>query len=97
MPHRTRTAAGPPLGEYNITCFSHLSGYIGGLSTALQNAVDKPLMLDPDNYLIIWIIADVVAFIHIIWAFLVLRACFRKKEDEESETVLLMKIESLVA
>ncbi|XP_073412230.1 glycerophosphoinositol inositolphosphodiesterase GDPD2 [Dendrobates tinctorius] len=54
-------------------------------------------LMDPDNYLIIWIVADVVAFIHIIWAFLVLRACFRKKEDEESETVLLMKIESLVA
>ncbi|CAJ0968209.1 unnamed protein product [Ranitomeya imitator] len=35
---------GPPLGEYNLTSFSHLSGYIGGLSTALQNAVDKPLM-----------------------------------------------------
>ncbi|CAJ0944738.1 unnamed protein product [Ranitomeya imitator] len=34
----------PPLGEYNLTSFSHLSGYIGGLSTALQNAVDKPLM-----------------------------------------------------
>ncbi|CAJ0947440.1 unnamed protein product [Ranitomeya imitator] len=30
-----RTAAGPPLG------------YIGGLSTALQNAVDKPLMMSP--------------------------------------------------
>ncbi|CAJ0949878.1 unnamed protein product [Ranitomeya imitator] len=43
--HRTRTAAGPPLGEYNITCFSYLSGDIGGLSTVLQNAVDKPPML----------------------------------------------------
>ncbi|CAJ0929938.1 unnamed protein product [Ranitomeya imitator] len=39
-----RTAEGTPQGEYNLTSFSHLSGYIGGLSTALQNAVDKPLM-----------------------------------------------------
>ncbi|CAJ0967117.1 unnamed protein product [Ranitomeya imitator] len=39
-----QTAAGPPLGEYNLTSFYPFSGYIGGLSTALLNAVDKPLM-----------------------------------------------------
>ncbi|CAJ0964847.1 unnamed protein product [Ranitomeya imitator] len=33
-----------PPGEYNITSLSHLSLYIGGVSTVLQNAVDKPLM-----------------------------------------------------
>ncbi|CAJ0964902.1 unnamed protein product [Ranitomeya imitator] len=38
------TAAGPPLGEYNLSSFSHLSEYIRGLSTAFQNGVDKPLM-----------------------------------------------------
>ncbi|KAM4020456.1 glycerophosphoinositol inositolphosphodiesterase GDPD2 isoform 1-T4 [Anomaloglossus baeobatrachus] len=53
-------------------------------------------LMDPDSYLIIWIVADAVALIHIIWAFLVMRACFRKKK-EESETVLLMNIERLVA
>ncbi|CAJ0945145.1 unnamed protein product [Ranitomeya imitator] len=36
--------AGPPLREYNLMSFSPLSGYIGGLSTSLQNTVDKPLM-----------------------------------------------------
>ncbi|CAJ0965646.1 unnamed protein product [Ranitomeya imitator] len=39
-----QTTAGPPLGEYNRMSFSPLSGNIGGLSTALQNAIDKPLM-----------------------------------------------------
>lgn len=64
----------------------------------LLKDVKQPIwLMDPDNYLIVWIIADIVALIHIIWAFLVQRACFRKIEEEESEAVLLMKIENLVA
>ncbi|CAJ0927979.1 unnamed protein product [Ranitomeya imitator] len=43
-----RTAAGTPLGEYNLTSFSPFSGYIGGLTTAFQKAVDKPLMTRSD-------------------------------------------------
>ncbi|CAJ0958871.1 unnamed protein product [Ranitomeya imitator] len=39
-PHRTA-----PPGEYNLSCIFHLSGYIGGLSIALQIAGDKPLMV----------------------------------------------------
>ncbi|CAJ0940056.1 unnamed protein product [Ranitomeya imitator] len=44
VPGQETHRIGPPLGDYNLTSISHLSGYIGGLFTALQNAVDKPLM-----------------------------------------------------
>ncbi|XP_069842824.1 glycerophosphoinositol inositolphosphodiesterase GDPD2 isoform X2 [Dendropsophus ebraccatus] len=81
--------------------FSHV--WCAGATSVTTNAchlfkdLKQPIwLLDPDNYLIIWIVADVVALIHIIWAFLVQRACYAKRE-EESEAVLLMKIENLVA
>ncbi|XP_044124728.1 glycerophosphoinositol inositolphosphodiesterase GDPD2 [Bufo gargarizans] len=82
--------------------FSHV--WCAGATSVTSNTfhllkdLKQPIwLLDPDNYLIIWIIADVVALIHIIWAFFMQRACFRKREEEESEAVLLMKIENLVA
>lgn len=82
--------------------FSHV--WCAGTTSITTNAchllkdLKQPIwLMDPDNYLIIWIVADVVALIHIIWAFLVQRACFKKTEEEESEAVLLMKIENLVA
>ncbi|XP_056393800.1 glycerophosphoinositol inositolphosphodiesterase GDPD2 isoform X2 [Hyla sarda] len=82
--------------------FSHL--WCAGATSVTTNAchllkdVKQPIwLLDSDSYLIIWIVADVIALIHIIWAFLVQRACFTKREEEESEAVLLMKIENLAA
>lgn len=82
--------------------FSHV--WCAGATSVTTNAchllkdLKQPIwLMDPDSYLIIWIVADVVALIHIIWAFLVQRACYRKIEEEESEAVLLMKIENLVA
>ncbi|KAG8554016.1 hypothetical protein GDO81_003629 [Engystomops pustulosus] len=82
--------------------FSHV--WCAGATSVTTNAfhllkdLKQPIwLMDPDSYLIIWIVADVTAFIHIIWAFLVQRACFKKREEEDSEVVLLMRIENLVA
>ncbi|XP_053329617.1 glycerophosphoinositol inositolphosphodiesterase GDPD2 [Spea bombifrons] len=58
--------------------------------------LQRPLwVLAPDDYFIIWILADCISFLHVVWAFMVQRKCMRKKEQKESETVLLMKLESL--
>ncbi|XP_075691786.1 glycerophosphoinositol inositolphosphodiesterase GDPD2 [Rhinoderma darwinii] len=82
--------------------FSHV--WCAGATSITTNALHllkdlkQPIwLMDPDNCLIIWIVVDVIALIHIIWAFLVQRTCFRKSEEKESEAVLLMKIENLVA
>ncbi|XP_075040605.1 glycerophosphoinositol inositolphosphodiesterase GDPD2 isoform X2 [Mixophyes fleayi] len=82
--------------------FSHV--WCAGATSVTTNAchllkdLKRPVwLLDPDNYLIIWIVADVIALIHIIWAFVLQRKCLRRKEEEESEAVLLMKIESLIS
>ncbi|XP_063793177.1 glycerophosphoinositol inositolphosphodiesterase GDPD2 isoform X2 [Pseudophryne corroboree] len=81
--------------------YSHL--WCAGATSVTTNAIQllKDLkhpvwLLDPYNYLVIWIVADVIALIHIIWAFVLQRKCLRRKE-EESEAVLLMKIESLIS
>ncbi|XP_066437012.1 glycerophosphoinositol inositolphosphodiesterase GDPD2 isoform X4 [Eleutherodactylus coqui] len=63
----------------------------------LKDLTQPIWLMDPDSYLIIWIVADVLALVHIIWAFFVQRACSRTREEEESEAVLLMMIENLVA
>ncbi|XP_077330472.1 glycerophosphoinositol inositolphosphodiesterase GDPD2 [Lithobates pipiens] len=81
--------------------FSHLwcAGATSVTSNAFQLLKDmkRPIwLMDPDNYLIIWIVADVVALIHIVWAFVIQKKCLQRRE-EESETVLLMKIENLVS
>ncbi|XP_073456885.1 glycerophosphoinositol inositolphosphodiesterase GDPD2-like [Aquarana catesbeiana] len=81
--------------------FSHL--WCAGATSVTSNAfqllkdLNRPIwLMDPDNYLIIWIVADVLALIHIIWAFVIQKKCLHRRE-EESETVLLMKIENLVS
>ncbi|KAM4664924.1 glycerophosphoinositol inositolphosphodiesterase GDPD2 isoform 1-T1 [Discoglossus pictus] len=59
--------------------------------------LQRPLwVLDPDHYLIIWIVADCISLLHVIWAFVVQRNCSRKKEEKDSEAVLLMKIQNLM-
>ncbi|KAM3912323.1 glycerophosphoinositol inositolphosphodiesterase GDPD2 [Leptodactylus fuscus] len=82
--------------------FSHV--WCAGATSVTTNAchllkdLKQPIwLMDPNNYLIIWIVADVTALVHIIWAFLVQRVCYKKREEEEADVVLLMKIENLVA
>ncbi|XP_072287007.1 glycerophosphoinositol inositolphosphodiesterase GDPD2 [Pyxicephalus adspersus] len=82
--------------------FSHL--WCAGVTSVTSNAfhllkdLNKPIWhLDPDNYLTIWIVADVVALLHIVWAFVLQRKCLQRREEEESEAVLLMKIENLAS
>ncbi|KAM9326388.1 glycerophosphoinositol inositolphosphodiesterase GDPD2 [Gastrophryne carolinensis] len=82
--------------------FSHM--WCAGATSVTSNAfhilkdLKQPIwLLDPDNYLIIWIVADIIALTHIIWAFVLQGLCLRKKEEQESEAVLLMKIENLVS
>ncbi|XP_068103730.1 glycerophosphoinositol inositolphosphodiesterase GDPD2 isoform X2 [Hyperolius riggenbachi] len=82
--------------------FSHVwcagANSVTSNSFQLLSALKRPIwLLDPVNYLIIWIVADAVALAHIIWAFVLQRMCLRKEEEEESEAVLLMKIENLVS
>ncbi|KAM4697222.1 glycerophosphoinositol inositolphosphodiesterase GDPD2 [Rhinophrynus dorsalis] len=77
--------------------------WCAGASSVTTNAcqllqkMQQPLwVLDPDNYLIVWIVADCISLIQVIWAFILQRKCFRKKEEKDSEAVLLMRIGNLI-
>uniref|UniRef100_A0A8C8RW94 Glycerophosphodiester phosphodiesterase domain containing 2 n=1 Tax=Pelusios castaneus TaxID=367368 RepID=A0A8C8RW94_9SAUR len=78
--------------------------WCAGASSVTTNAcqvlkeMKRPLWLFPSStYLMIWIVTDCVSFLLILWAFLLLQKCSRRKEPEGSDNdVLLMKINSLM-
>uniref|UniRef100_A0A8C5PE19 Glycerophosphodiester phosphodiesterase domain containing 2 n=1 Tax=Leptobrachium leishanense TaxID=445787 RepID=A0A8C5PE19_9ANUR len=76
--------------------------WCAGVTSVTTNAchilkdMKHPLwVMDPNYYLVIWIVANCVSFLHIIWAFIIQRKCLLRQESEESGTVLLMRLESL--
>ncbi|XP_074863647.1 glycerophosphoinositol inositolphosphodiesterase GDPD2 isoform X2 [Carettochelys insculpta] len=77
--------------------------WCAGVSSVTTNACQvlkemrRPLWLLPHStYLMVWIVADCVSFLLILWAFFLLQKCSRGKEPAGSETdVLLMKINRL--
>ncbi|KAM8952860.1 glycerophosphoinositol inositolphosphodiesterase GDPD2 [Pelodytes ibericus] len=80
--------------------FSHV--WCAGATSVTTNAcqllqtMQRPLwVLAPDYYLITWILADCISFLHVIWAFLVQRKCVRRYGEKESESVFLMRVENL--
>ncbi|XP_067404085.1 glycerophosphoinositol inositolphosphodiesterase GDPD2 isoform X2 [Emydura macquarii macquarii] len=80
--------------------------WCAGVSSVTTNAcqrlkeMKRPLWLLPSGtYLMIWIVTDCVSFLLILWAFLLLQKCSRRRElaGPETETeVLLTKINSLM-
>ncbi|CAH2315584.1 glycerophosphoinositol inositolphosphodiesterase GDPD2 [Pelobates cultripes] len=67
--------------------FSH--AWCAGVTSVTTNAcqllqaMQRPCwVLDPNYYLITWIVADCVSFLHIIWAFIIQRKCMQKKESK---------------
>ncbi|XP_053555042.1 glycerophosphoinositol inositolphosphodiesterase GDPD2 isoform X2 [Bombina bombina] len=80
--------------------YSHF--WCAGVTSVTTNAchilqdLARPLwVLDPKHYLLIWIVADCISFLHVIWAFVIQRKCSRVKEEKDAEGVLLMKIQNL--
>ncbi|XP_064374444.1 glycerophosphoinositol inositolphosphodiesterase GDPD2 [Dromaius novaehollandiae] len=78
--------------------------WCAGVSSVTTNAcqvlkeMKHPIWLLPSStYLMIWIVADCVSFLMILWAFLLVKRCSRRRQPAESETdVLLTKINSLM-
>ncbi|XP_019376801.1 PREDICTED: glycerophosphoinositol inositolphosphodiesterase GDPD2 [Gavialis gangeticus] len=78
--------------------------WCAGVSSVTTNAcqelkeMDRPLWVLPSNtYLMIWIVVDCVSILLILWAFILLQKCSRRREPAEAETdVLLTKIKSLM-
>ncbi|XP_006024494.1 glycerophosphoinositol inositolphosphodiesterase GDPD2 [Alligator sinensis] len=78
--------------------------WCAGVSSVTTNAcqvlkeMDRPLWILPSNtYLMIWIVVDCVSILLILWAFVLLQKCSRRREPAEAETdVLLTKINSLM-
>uniref|UniRef100_A0A803JEG5 Glycerophosphodiester phosphodiesterase domain containing 2 n=1 Tax=Xenopus tropicalis TaxID=8364 RepID=A0A803JEG5_XENTR len=58
----------------------------------LKNIQRPQWVLDPQYYVIIWIVVDAISLAHVIWAFIIQRTCSKRKEYQDAETVLLMKI-----
>ncbi|XP_013812807.1 glycerophosphoinositol inositolphosphodiesterase GDPD2 [Apteryx mantelli] len=78
--------------------------WCAGVSSVTTNAcqvlkeMKHPIWLLPSStYLMIWIVADCVSFLMILWAFLLVKKCSKRRQPAESETdVLLTKINSLM-
>ncbi|KGL77047.1 Glycerophosphoinositol inositolphosphodiesterase GDPD2 [Tinamus guttatus] len=78
--------------------------WCAGVSSVTTNAcqvlkeMKHPIWLLPSStYLMIWIVADCVSFLMILWAFLLVKKCSKRRRAAESETdVLLTKINSLM-
>ncbi|KAG8448187.1 hypothetical protein GDO86_015324 [Hymenochirus boettgeri] len=49
-------------------------------------------VLDPEYYLIIWLVTDILSFLHVIWAFVVQRKCLGKNKEGGAEVVRLVNM-----
>ncbi|NXU77367.1 GDPD2 inositolphosphodiesterase, partial [Oreotrochilus melanogaster] len=78
--------------------------WCSGVTSVTTNAcqvlkeMKHPIWLLPSStYLMIWIVVDCTSFLAILWAFLLMKKCSRRRQPAESETdVLLTKINSLM-